>query len=111
MRYMTLWRPGPKSHAMTRQMEEQMGALIGEMTKAGVLVLTGGWDPASPCTVVKAAADGEVRVIDGPYAETKEVVAGFAIIEVKTKEEAVVWTKRFLKVAGEGSSEVRELGG
>jgi hypothetical protein len=94
---------------MTKQMEEQMGALIGEMTQAGVLIQTGGWDPTSPCTVVKATSDGEMRVIDGPYAETKEVVAGFAIIEVKNKAEAVAWTKRFLAVAGEGSSEVRAI--
>jgi hypothetical protein len=52
---------------------------------------------------------GKFVVTDGPFPETKELVAGMAIIQVKTKAEAIEWTKRFLTVAGEGQSEIRQL--
>jgi hypothetical protein len=48
-------------------------------------------------------------VTDGPFAETKELIAGFALLQVKSKPEAIEWTKRFLAVAGDGESEVRLL--
>jgi hypothetical protein len=48
-------------------------------------------------------------VTDGPFTETKEVVGGFALFQVKSKEEAIQWTKRFLKVAGDGESEIRQI--
>jgi hypothetical protein len=50
-----------------------------------------------------------VTVTDGPYAESKEMIAGFAIFQVKSKEEAVQWGKRFIEIAGEGFSEMREI--
>ncbi|MEP6574409.1 MAG: YciI family protein, partial [Gemmatimonadota bacterium] len=81
MRYMSLWRPGKNANPPTEQLFAEMGQLIGEMSKAGILVSTGGWDPASPFFTVKMS-NGKVTVTDGPYAEAKEVVAGFAIIEV-----------------------------
>jgi hypothetical protein len=46
-------------------------------------------------------------VVDGPFAETKELIAGYAIIEAKSKEHAIELTKRFLEVVGEGESEIR----
>jgi hypothetical protein len=85
-----------------------MGQLIGDMSKAGVLVMTGGWDPTAPCTTLKMSG-GQLTVTDGPFTETKELVAGFAILDVKSKEEALVWCERFLKLAGEGTSEMRQL--
>jgi hypothetical protein len=48
-------------------------------------------------------------VTDGPFTEAKEVIGGFAIIEAKSKEEAIEQTKRFLNVAGDGESEIRQL--
>ena len=52
---------------------------------------------------------GKFSVTDGPFPETKELIAGFALLQVKSKPEAIEWTKRFLTVAGEGESEVRLL--
>ena len=51
--------------------------------------------------------NGTFTVTDGPFTETKELVAGFAIIEVPSMAEAIEWTKRFLSVVGEGQSEIR----
>jgi hypothetical protein len=48
-------------------------------------------------------------VTDGPFTETKEVVGGFALMQAKTKEEMIEWTKRFLQVAGDGECEIRQL--
>jgi hypothetical protein len=109
MRFMTLWRPGKNSNANTPKMQAEMGALIEEMTKSGQLVQTGGWDPNGPRTVVTNTGS-TFDVTDGPFAEAKEMIAGYAIIECKSKAEAIELTKRFLRIAGEGSSEVRQLG-
>jgi hypothetical protein len=108
MIYMSLWRPTKNANPPTEKLMTQMNALIEEMTKAGVLLRTGGWDPTSPCTLLKNA-NGEVTVTDGPYTESKEVIAGFALFEVKSKQEAVAWGTRFLNIAGEGACEIRPL--
>ena len=52
---------------------------------------------------------GEPLVIDGPFTETKEIVGGFALIQARSKGEAIEFTKRFLKVAGDGETEIRQL--
>jgi hypothetical protein len=52
---------------------------------------------------------GQYLVTDGPFTETKELIAGFAIIQVGSKEEAIEHAKRFLDLAGEGESEVRQM--
>ena len=85
-----------------------MGQLIEEMTKAGVLLSTEGCQPSSKGARVRLST-GKVTVTDGPFAETKELIGGFAIIQTKSKEEAIEWTKRFLNVAGDGESEIRLL--
>jgi hypothetical protein len=108
MVYMSLWRPTKNANPPTEKMMAAMNALIDEMTKAGVLLKTGGWDPTSPCTLLKNL-NGKVTVTDGPYTESKEVIAGFALFEVKSKQEAVAWGARFLAIAGEGACEMRPL--
>ena len=108
MRFMTLWRPAKTANSPSEQMFSEMGKLIEGMTRSGVLVQTGGWDPSGPCTLVRSSG-GKISLTDGPYAEAKEVIAGFALLEVKTKEEALEHTRRFLAVAGDGVSEVREI--
>ena len=109
MRFMSLWRPSTAAQPPTEQVMAEMGKLIDEMSKAGVLVETGGWDADSPCTVLKSAK-GKVTVTDGPYIETKELIAGFALLEVRSQQEAIDWNIRFLKICGDGTSEMRPLG-
>ncbi len=108
MRYMALWHPVKTAAPPKPEHYAEMGKLIDEMVKAGVLQDTGGWDMKAPAIVV-TNSKGKVTVTDGPYTEAKEVVAGFAIFEVKSKEEAVKWGKRFIEIAGEGFSEMREI--
>ena len=110
MRYMSLWRPGKNATPPTEKLMAQMGQLIEDMTKSGKLVATGGWNPAGPCTLVTSSGGG-VRVTDGPFAEAKEVIAGYCIFNAESKEEAIELTRKFLEIAGEGTCELRELGG
>ncbi|GGZ19486.1 transcriptional regulator [Streptomyces inusitatus] len=89
----------------------RMGELIEEMTKAGVLLETGGLTPTSEATRV-TWSNGRISYTDGPFTETKEVIGGFALIQAKDRAEALEWTKRFLQVHEEYwtiTSEIREI--
>ncbi|MEO8487962.1 MAG: YciI family protein [Betaproteobacteria bacterium] len=78
------------------------------MTKAGVLLATEGCMPSAKGARVRRNG-AKVPVTDGPIPETKEIVGGFALLQVKSKDEAIEWTKRFLEAAGDGESEIRQL--
>ena len=110
MRYLCVYRPQVEERDTPPTQEEMhaMGKLIGDMAKAGVLLATEGCLPSSKGFRVKVDG-GKFSVTDGPFPETKELIAGFCLMQVKSKEEAVEWTKRFLAVAGSGESEVRLL--
>jgi hypothetical protein len=104
---MMLYKPGRESDTPPTQQEmADMGQLIEEMTKAGVLIATDGLQASSKGARVRIS-DGKFVVTDGPFTETKELVAGFAIVEAKSKQEAIELAKRFLSVVGEGESEIR----
>jgi hypothetical protein len=87
---------------------EKMGKLIGEMAKAGVLLATEGCMSSAKGARLRIDA-GKINVTDGPFPETKELIAGFCLMQVKTKAEAIEWTKRFLHIVGKGESEVRQI--
>ncbi|HWG62426.1 MAG TPA: YciI family protein [Streptosporangiaceae bacterium] len=92
----------------TPEMMSQMGEFMEEATKAGVYVAGGGFGPAGDATKV-VYAGGEFSVLDGPFTEAKELVGGWALLETRDKAEAIEWTKRFLAVAGEGESTIRQV--
>jgi hypothetical protein len=95
----------------SEELMERMGALIEEFTKAGALLDTAGLTPTSQAVRVRQNA-GKVTVTDGPFAEAKEVVGGYAIMQAKDKGEAVEWARRFVNVHGpewDITSEVREI--
>ena len=113
MRFMGLLKADQESEAgvpPSPELLERMGKFIDEITRAGVLVSTDGLKPSSHGTRVKLSA-GNFTVTDGPFAETKELVASYALFEVPSKEEAIRWTKRFLEVLGQGECEIRPLYG
>jgi hypothetical protein len=85
-----------------------MGAFMEEAMTAGILVATGGLTPASEGITVRLV-DGEFTVTDGPYAGANELVGGWALVEVTSREEAIEWTKRFLAAAGGGESRLRRV--
>jgi hypothetical protein len=111
MRFMMIYKP-----ANTTDMEAgvpptqdeiaKMGKVIEEMAKSGVLLATDGLQPSSKGARVRLSG-GKLTVTDGPFTETKELIAGFAIVQVKSKAEAIELAERFLKLAGDGESEIR----
>jgi len=109
MRFLCLYKPAAAEGVPpTPQHMAAMGKLIQEMVDAGVLISTEGCQPSSKGSRVRQS-EGKVTVVDGPFAEAKELIGGFAIIQAKSRDEAVEWTKRFLAVAGDGESEIRLL--
>ena len=97
----------------SEQLMSDMGKLIDELTRTGQLVSTAGLRPTSEGVRVRLRR-GQLSTVDGPFTETKEVIGGYAILEAKSKAEAIELTRRFLKIHGEEwdiECEVRQLDG
>ena len=108
MRYLSIYKTAEALVPPTPEEMAEMGKLIQEMSSAGVLLATEGCLPTAKGARVRRAGE-KVTVTDGPFTESKEVVAGFALLEAKSKQEAIELTKRFLEVAGDGECEIREI--
>ena len=114
MRYMIIVKATADSEAGVMPKPElfaEMGAFHEELAKAGVLLDASGLKPSSRGWRVRY--DGAQRsVIDGPFTEAKELVAGYTMIQVASREEAMEWARRFPNPAidgGRGEIEVREF--
>lgn len=84
----------------------EMGKFVAELSQQGVLLATGGLDPNG---VSVTSRDGEVTFTDGPFAEAKEAIAGFALIDVRSREEAIELSRRFWKIAGTGTGRIQRV--
>jgi hypothetical protein len=82
-----------------------MGDYMEEMSKAGVLLGGEGLHPSSKAKKIKFSA-GKPTVIDGPFTEAKELIAGYAMIKVKSEQEAIDWVKRWPKMDAGGNVEI-----
>src|SRR5258708_23331189 len=97
----------------SEQLMSDMGKLMEELTRTGNLISTAGLRPTSEGVRVRLRR-GKLSKIDGPFTETKEVIGGYAILEAKSKDEAVEPNPRFLKIHGDEGDlqgEVRQLDG
>ena len=113
MRFMILRKADKQTEAgvmPSRQLLEAMGAYMGEMTKAGVILAGDGLKPTAKGARVKFRR-GKPTVIDGPFTESKEVIAGYCLIQVASLQEAIDWVKRWpaLDADGEVEIEIRPL--
>jgi hypothetical protein len=108
MRFIAIYKTTETGVPPTPAKMEEMNKFIEEISRAGVLLETGGCLPSVAGARVRRS-DGKLTVTDGPFTESKELVAGYALLQTKSRDEAIEWTKRFLKVAGDGESEVRQL--
>lgn len=108
MRFLAIYRTAETGVPPHPEHIEAMGRLIEEMTAAGVLLATEGCLPSALGARVRRDGD-QVTVTDGPFTESKEVVGGFALLQVESRDEAIAWTRRFLAVAGDGESELRQI--
>jgi hypothetical protein len=91
------------------EMMAAMDKLVEAETKAGVLLATGGLLPVSMGGARVRCSGGELTVVDGPFAETKEQIAGWAIVQVASREEAIEASRRFFAIAGDGEGEIRRI--
>jgi hypothetical protein len=110
MRFMMLMYPDGQAEAGVMPSAKQMEDMIkfnGELGKAGVLLALDGLQPTSKGARVMFEG-GKPRVVDGPFTESKEIVGGYWIIQVKSKEEAVEWARR-IPLEGNAFVEVRPM--
>jgi hypothetical protein len=111
MRFMMMYKPERNVEAGVPpdpQYLADMDTFIEQMTASGALLDTAGLQPSAKGARVRASA-GKVTVTDGPFTESKELVAGYAVVQAKSKEEAIQLARRFLAVAGDGETEIRQL--
>lgn len=113
-RYLTMIRideQNAPAEGPSPELQQRMGELFEEITKAGVMLETAGLLPSSQGTRVTWSG-GAISHLDGPFTETKEVVGGYSIIKAESKEEAVRWAERFLRTHEDHwtiTAEVREI--
>ena len=108
MRFLSIYKTAERTTPPSQQEMDEMGKLVGEGMRAGYLVAVEGCMPSALGARVRLN-NGEVKVTDGPFTEAKEVVGGLAIIEAASKAEAIEHVKTFLKIAGGGECELRQL--
>jgi hypothetical protein len=88
-----------------KELFAEMGRFVEELTRAGVLLATGGLGSGTHAT----ASGGHVTFTDGPFTESKEAIVSFALIEVRSREEALELSRRFWKIAGDGEGDIRQV--
>jgi len=114
MRFMIIVKSTPEFEAETTPQtpdEQLMAAMAGyheELSRAGILLDASGLQPSRKGWRIHYDG-GKRTLIDGPFAEAKELVAGFTIIQTRTREEALEWSRRFPNPVGEGQPAVIEV--
>jgi hypothetical protein len=114
MRFLMLVKHGENPGPPPPEFLEAMAKLGEDAAKSGTMIASGGLVPISKSTRVRLSR-GQVNAIDGPYTEAKEVVGGFAMFELKSKEEAIEGAMRFMELhkkywpGWEGETEIRQV--
>src|SRR5262245_40013634 len=114
MRFMTLVKSSEKSGSPPKALMEAVAKLGEETMKSGILIETAGLTPSALGARVRVAG-GRLTVTDGPFAETKEQVGGYAVFQVSSREEAIEYTVRFMDLhkkhwpGWEGETEIRQI--
>ncbi len=111
MRFLVMHKSNEENEAGVppcKELVERVGTFLEEATKAGVLLAAEGVHPSSKGARITYAG-GKHTVTDGPFAEAKELIAGFAIIRVSSKAEAIDWASRFAEVLGDIELEIRQV--
>lgn len=111
MRFMILVKTTPDTEAVppTEEMLETMGRYADEMRQAGILIDVAGLQPSRKGARVRYSGD-RAKVVDGPFTESKELIGGYSIIEVKSLDDAIAWALRHPNPTGvEGEVEIRQV--
>ena len=108
MRFLSVYQAAETNTPPTAEHMAKMGQLIEKHMKSGALVATEGCLPSRLGARVRLSG-GKLSVTDGPFTESKEVIGGFAILQAKSKAEAIELVREFLDVAGDGECEIRQI--
>jgi hypothetical protein len=116
MRFMMIVKHGENSGAPPKELMDAIAVIAEEAVKAGTMVANGGLAPTAVSQRVRLSR-GQLTTIDGPFTEAKEVIGGFAIFELKSKQEALEGALRFMDLhrkhwpGWEGELEIRQIFG
>jgi hypothetical protein len=108
MRYLSIWKTNSEPTPPSPEMMAKMGALIEEGMKSGWLIATEGRQFGTEAVRVTSKG-GKITVVDGPFAEAKEVIGGYALMEARDRAHLLELTQKFLSVAGDGECEILTL--
>src|SRR5579864_6359947 len=108
MKFLSVYKTVERTAPPTAEEMASMGKLIEEGMNAGWLLAVEGCMPSATGARVRKS-NGKMSVTDGPFAETKELIGGLAILEANSKEHAIELTKYFLSYAADGECELRQL--
>ena len=108
MRFLSIYKTRETGVPPTPEHMATMQRLVEEGMSAGWLIATEGCLPSALGARVRSTG-GRIAVTDGPFAESKEVIGGFAILEATSKEDAIRLAREFLAVAGDGECEIRQI--
>lgn len=108
MKFLMTYAALPDAPPPTAAQMQALGEYTARMVQSGVVLLTGGLVRPTRGIQLRCEA-GKVSVTDGPFAETKELIDGFALIEVASKDEALKLAAEFMGIAGDGSGEVLQV--
>lgn len=108
MRYLMMTKASAADSAPDEKLFAEMGRFVEELTASGVLLATGGLDPDGTRMV---SSGEEITITDGPFTEAKEAIVGFALVEVRSKEEAIELARRFRRIVGDGESVLQRIFG
>jgi hypothetical protein len=109
MRFISIFTHEPVNRPPTQAEMDAMGKLIEDAMKEGWLIATEGVNFGTTGVRVHKSTAGKIMVTDGPFAETKEVLGGYALLKAANKEEVVELTRRFLNHVGQGTCEIYQL--
>jgi len=114
MRFMMLVKSAENAGPPPKELMDAIAELAGETSNAGTMIETGGLAPSAMSTRVRLS-QGKITSLDGPFAETRELVGGYAIFEFKSKQEAIESALRFMELhrkhwpGWEGETEIRQI--
>jgi hypothetical protein len=108
MRFLSIYKSVESDLPPSPEQIVKMTKLVEDGMRAGYLIATEGCLPSALGARVRNA-NGQMTVTDGPFVESKELIGGFAILEAKSKQEAIELAKQFLAAAGDGECELRQI--
>ena len=108
MKFLMTYAAAAKAAPPTPEHMAAIAKFSEDMAKAGVLLMTGGLQRPTKGTQLRMSS-GKFTVMDGPFAETKELIDGFALVHAASRQDAIQLAERFMRVAGDGIGEILQV--